>query len=634
MERVKYDSIVQEALDKVRGEIDSTKSTHLALISLTLIYIEKTKSDENVDAVTWSSATQNGYNIAETLQKAAIETEERIPSLKGALTFVDFTGISDATLFNFVSTLNKYSLPDAETLSTTFENLLYHYMDSQGKVGGEHISPQSINTLLPRLLDIKQGSIYDGTAGTALLLTESEKLNEEKSDGLSFYAQDVSEEASFIGKLNLFIHGITDFNYQTGDTLVDPAFIEENGLMKFDHVMMNFPFSMSWDKSKVENELFGRFIYGLPSNSNADMAFISHAIASLKATGRAALIVTHGVLFRAGSERKIREEIIQSDLIEGVIGLPSNLFVSMGIPVAILLINKSKPTDRKGKIFFINAAEDYQRGRGHNQLREQDIEKIVDTFKEGNEIPSYSRFVDIEEIDAGSLSIPKYFDVDDVDSPIGTVTVNRKKFEEHHSESSPLGDITKIYRGINTPAKSQQKEAATTYKVIQLTDVQEGIIQTETLQSMPIKDRNKAKQYLVKEGDIIISSRGTAIKIAIVPSLDEEIILSHNFIGLRPHKHIYASYLKAYLQSPIGQYYLTSLQKGSAVKVLSLKEIADVMVPDLAYERQKQIGDAFEEADRDYKNALREAEEQKILRYKNLYSEMEIDVALEVPGQK
>ena len=484
------------------------------------------------------------------------------------------------------------------------------------------------------MLNIQQGSVYDGTAGTALLLTESARLQEEKVNELSFYAQDVNQEASFIGKLNLFIHGITDFDYQLGDTLVNPAFKEENGLKKFDYVMMNFPFSMSWDRSKVENELYGRFIYGLPSNSNADMAFISHAIASLKSTGKAALIVTHGVLFRAGSEGKIREEIIQSDLIEGVIGLPSNLFSSIGIPVAILLINKAKPKDRKGKIFFVNAEEEFQRGRGHNQLRDQDINKIVDTFKHGKEVPSYSKFVDIEDIDSGSLFIPKYFDVDDVDSPIGTVTVNSKKFEEYHPDNSPLGDITKIYRGINTPSKSQQKDAGTPYKVIQLTDVQDGVIQTDTLQTMPIKERNKAQQYMVKEGDIIISARGTAIKIAVVPSLNEEIILSHNFIGLRPHKQTYAPFLKAYLQSPIGQYYLTSLQKGSGVKVLSLKEIADVLVPDLAYDKQKEIGDTFEKADRDYQTALQEAEDRKIQAYKNLYSEMEIDVAFDLPVQK
>ena len=121
MEKVKYESIVWEAQDKLRGEVDVTKSMHLSLISLTLMYIEKTKSLENSNAITWSSATSNGYNIRETLQKLAMVTEAAIPSLKGALTFVDFNDISDATLFNFVSTLNKYSLPDAETLSTTFE---------------------------------------------------------------------------------------------------------------------------------------------------------------------------------------------------------------------------------------------------------------------------------------------------------------------------------------------------------------------------------------------------------------------------------------------------------------------------------------------------------------------------------
>jgi len=393
--------------------------------------------------------------------------------------------------------------------------------------------------------------------------------------------------------------------------------------------MMNFPFSASWDREAVEDELMGRFMYGLPSKSNADMAFISHAIASLNNEGKAALIVPHGVLFRGGTEGKIREELIQSDLIEGVIGLPSNLFFNTAIPVAILLINKDKPKDRKEKIFFIDASEEFQKGRGNNQLRSEDIQKIVETFHNGSEIQSYSRFVKLPEIKEGSLSIRKYFDVDDVDSPVGTVTVNSKSFMNHNVPKQDLGDAAEIYRGINMPSKSQQQEPGNEYKVIQLTDVQNGVIQFDTLQTMTIKDNKKAQQYMVRKGDVIVSARGTTVKIAVVPETEEAVILSHNFIGLRPNPNYHEQFLKAYLESPLGQYYLSSSQKGSAVKVISLKEIVEVPVPALPYDKQQRIGSSFEKANKDYQQAIKEAEQQQKESYLDLYKDMEITVSFD-----
>src|SRR5699024_10413630 len=165
--------------------------------------------------------------------------------------------------------------------------------------------------------------------------------------------------------------------------------------------------------------------------------------------------------------------------------------------------------------------------------------------------------------------------------------------------------------------------------MIQLTYVQEGEIQFDTLQTMTIKDSKKAQNYMVKRGDILISARGTTIKIVVVPDIDEEIILSHNFIGLRPTSDYHAQFLRAYLESPLGQYYLSTSQKGSAVKVISLKEIVGIPVPELSYDEQQRIGNQYVQANDDYKKAIQEAERMKRDSYLNLYKEMEISVAFE-----
>lgn len=629
MKNQDFDKTMYESLDILRGAISVEDYTQIILSSLTLMYVEAKGQFDLSKEHLWSHVTEHGHSIGERLQEAAKKTEETIPFLKKALTSANFDSIDDSVLFRFSTVLNKYKFPAVNEFGKIVEDLLYRFMERLGRNGGETISPNPINLLLPRLLDVKQGTVYDGTAGTTLLLTETHKYAKDKNNELSFYAQDINENAWNIGRINMFVHGITDVHYELGDTLLKPAYKENHSLMKFDYVMMNFPFSMSWKREAVVNELTGRFMYGLPGKSNADMAFISHAIASLNDKGKAALVVSHGVLFRGGVEGKIRKALIQSDLIEAVISLPPNLFSYTSIPVAVLIINKNKREDRKGKIFFIDASEDFQKQRGSNQLRTEDIQKIVETFHNGQEVQAYSQFVKISEIEGDSLSIRKYFEVDDIESLIGTVTVNSKAFMDYGVAKKDLGDAAEVYRGINMPSKQTVKESGKDYKVIQLTDVQNGEIQFETLQTMTIKDSKKAQQYMVKKGDVLISSRGTTIKIVVVPDIEEEIILSHNFIGLRPTSHYDGQFLKAYMESPLGQYYLSASQKGSAVKVISMKEIVGIPVPELSYDEQQRIGNQYVQANDDYKKAIQEAERMKRDSYLNLYKEMEISVAFE-----
>ncbi|MFC3040396.1 N-6 DNA methylase [Virgibacillus xinjiangensis] len=630
MKEMNFQKAVWQGMDILQNEeLTFEESVHMTMGSLTLIVIEKLHREEVSEHESWSQVTRSGYNIKPRFIKAMEIAQHTFPVLQGTFNLEIIGKLDEGVLFQFVSVLNKYQHPEAEGIARITENFLYHFLEEQRSKAGQLIAPRSINELLSKLLGVQKGSVYDGTAGMGLLLLEAYKQAKQAGENVTVYAQDVNEDMAAIGKMNLFIHQVQSFEYEVGDTLTEPKFTDEYGLKTFDYVTMNFPFGLTWKPELVKNELYGRFVYGLPPKKSGDMAFILHAIASLKEQGKAAFIVPHGVLFRGGAEGKIREELIRNDLIEGVISLPSNLFSFTAIPLALLIVNKAKTEERKENIFFIDASAEFKKERGRNYLRDQDTKKIIETFISGKETPGYSKFVSNSDIQEGSLNIHRYFDVDDVDSPIGKVTVNRKSFLNSELPKKALHDVAEIYRGMNMPSKAKQEEEGTKYKVIQLTDVQDGDILWDQLQNVPLNDRRKAEQYFVQKGDILVSARGAAIKIAVVSEVKEDAILSHNFIGLRPMGNTHSQFLKAYLESPVGQYYLNSSQKGTAVKVISIKEIADVLVPALPYEKQKQIGESFEHTDKAYKLALQEAEEKRVQDYHQLYRDMEISVAFE-----
>lgn len=278
--------------------------------------------------------------------------------------------LDDKTVERLVSLINKIQITPK-----LFQDTLYFLASQEGKAGGESITPNSITTLLPPLLNIKSGSVYDGTAGIGLLLTEAAKYANKHGQSVQLFGQEINPSTYALGKMNLIIQGF-DFKYVLGDTLLEPAFVEGQ-LKKFDYVLMNFPFMLkNWGSENAEYDLYNRYKYGIPSNSNADMAFIQHALASLKEDGKAALVVTHGTLFRGGADKKIRQALIDEDLIEAVIGLPQNLFATTNIPVVILILNKNKSSERKGKIQFINAQDHVEKSRGQNILRLEDQEKL------------------------------------------------------------------------------------------------------------------------------------------------------------------------------------------------------------------------------------------------------------------
>ena len=394
---------------------------------------ERLASDENEyhetffvpERARWSNLKDLKHDIGSELNKATEAIEEYNSPLEGVLGSVDFNikdKLSDKILQDLLSHFSKYRLRNEDfefpdLLGNAYEYLIKQFADSAGKKGGEFYTPSEVVWLLVSLLKPTAGmKIYDPTIGSGGMLIQTRNYlieHGENPQNLSLYGQERNLNTWAICKMNMFLHGVFNADISKGDTLGDPQHTQGGELMVFDRVIANPPFSLKkWGKDAADNDPYGRYPYGTPPKDAGDLAFIQHMIASLNAEGKMGVVVPHGVLFRGSSEKKIRKGILEDDLLEAVIGLPSALFYGTGIPAAFLIINKNKPTERKSKVLFINAELEYQEGKNQNKLREQDIRHILSMYDAFVDEKRYSRVVDMDKIRQNdyNLNIRRYAD--------------------------------------------------------------------------------------------------------------------------------------------------------------------------------------------------------------------------------
>lgn len=373
----------------------------------------------------WNHLKDLKHDIGAELNKATEAIEEYNSLLEGVLVTIDFNiknKLSDKKLRDLLSHFSQYRLRNSDferpdLLGTAYEYLIKMFADSAGKKGGEFYTPSEVVQLLVALLKPHAGQrIYDPTAGSGGMLVQTRNYlasHGENPANLSLFGQEMNLNTWAICKMNMFLHGVVSADIRKGDTLREPQHTQDGALMSFDRVIANPPFSLKkWGKEEADNDAFGRFPYGTPPKDAGDLAFVQHMIASLNAEGMMGVVMPHGVLFRGSSEKAIRQGILQDDLLEAIVGLPSGLFYGTGIPACLLIINKNKPADRKGKVLFINGELEFEEGKNQNKLRDQDIIKIVHTFDSFNEIKRYSRVVALDEIAENdyNLNIRRYAD--------------------------------------------------------------------------------------------------------------------------------------------------------------------------------------------------------------------------------
>ncbi|MED5547399.1 MAG: class I SAM-dependent DNA methyltransferase [Pseudomonadota bacterium] len=326
-----------------------------------------------------------------------------------------------------------------DILGDAYEYLMRHFASESGKSKGQFYTPSEVSRIMAKAVGInaaatRQHTIYDPTCGSGSLLL---KAHDAAPDGLSIYGQEKDVATFALARMNMVIHNCADAELWRENTLTKPYHKGPNGLLKqFDFIVANPPFSdKAWSTGlNPDEDEFGRFIYGTPPAKNGDYAYLLHVLASMKSTGKAVIVLPHGVLFRGNAEADIRQELLKRGYIKAIIGLPANLFYGTGIPACLVVLDKEHAAARKG-IFMIDASKGFVKDGNKNRLRDQDVHKIIDVLQRSVEIEGFSRMVPSAEIgeNDGNLNIPRYID--------GSEAEDLQDIEAHLKGGIPARDV-------------------------------------------------------------------------------------------------------------------------------------------------------------------------------------------------
>jgi len=377
----------------------------------------------------WKTILSLTENIGEGINIALKSLEDYNEDLKGVLVGIDFLKkvwnkplFTDSKLKDFIKSFDKYRLRNSDfefsdMLGSAYEYLIKQFADSAGKKWGEFYTPSSVVNLLVKISEpLNNCSVYDPTCGSGWFLIQTKNYIDEtenwNSSSIDINGQELNSSTWRLAQMNMILHWVKKFKIWNEDTLSKPMNYENGEIKKFDRILANPPFSATYSEANLNSK--ERFQFMMPS-SKADFMFVQHMVASLSDKGKITCVLPLWVLFRSWKEWEYRKYLIENNLLEWVIGLPSSLFYGTWIPACVLIINKDKKEERKNKVFIINADKEYYEAKNQNILREKDINKIKTVWENWEEIDQYSRIVDIEELrkEDFNLNIRKYVDNSD-----------------------------------------------------------------------------------------------------------------------------------------------------------------------------------------------------------------------------
>jgi len=491
--------VLWSACDSFRGKIDSSRYKDYILSMLFVKYLndvskekqeqyrkqyngdeERIKRAMSRERFTLDSEStfdylyekRNDTEIGQKINVALSHIEEhnsgKLRNVFRAIDFnsqVDFGDVKEknATLRNLLEDfysldLRPSQLDTTDIIGDAYEYMIANFASDAGKKGGEFFTPSQVSELIARLVSPQENErIYDPTCGSGGLLLKAYK--KVASGKVAIYGQELNAQTWALCTMNMFLHGVDDARIWQGDTLSNPQSIENDHLMTFQCVVANPPFSLDkWDSGFLSNaeldakgkkpekmtaslDPWKRFDWGVPPSSKGDYAFVLHMLHSLDAqSGRMAVVLPHGVLFRGASEGKIRRQIVEFNLLDAVIGLPANLFYGTGIPACILIFKKNRT---RRDVLFIDASGDgnFEKGKNQNILRDSDIQKIVAAYQARKDADKYCHVADFDEIKGNdfNLNIPRYVDtfeeeelvdIDEIKRNIAQIDVELKAAQE------------------------------------------------------------------------------------------------------------------------------------------------------------------------------------------------------------
>jgi type I restriction enzyme M protein len=382
----------------------------------------------------WSDLQSRSTNVGQAIQRSMREIEKANPNtLYGIFGDVQWSNkdrLPDRLLVDLVDHFSGMNLSNAgvpnDVLGDAYEYLIKKFADLTNKKAGEFYTPRSVVRLMVNMLDPRSGeTVYDPACGTGGMLLET--LHHVRAAGGDdrlmlgkLYGQEKNLTTAAIARMNLFLHGAEDFSVIRGDTLREPAFFSGDRLATFDCVIANPPFSLeAWGEDQWASDPYGRNIAGTPPRKYGDWAWVQHMITSMAPkTGRLAVVLPHGAIFRMAAEGKIRSKVLDMDLIEAVIGLGPNLFYGTGLAACIVVARRSKPTDHKGKILLIDGSELFRRGRNQNTLEPDHVDELLALYNGFADVEGKAGVVTVDEVrvQAGNLNLAGYITKPDTEA--------------------------------------------------------------------------------------------------------------------------------------------------------------------------------------------------------------------------
>jgi type I restriction enzyme M protein len=371
----------------------------------------------------WKDVRETTTNVGQAIEHAFRGIEQANQALLygifGDAQWSNKNKLSDRLLVDLIEHFSQYTLSNSrvepDILGNAYEYLIKHFADLTNKKAGEFYTPRSVVHLLGLILDPHEGeSVYDpacGTGGMLLECVDHLRDNHEDYRTLKLYGQEKNLTSSSIARMNMFLHGIEDFQIVRGDTLRNPAFFSADGLKTFDCVIANPPFSLKdWGADGWANDPYGRNIAGVPPKGNGDMAWVQHMIKSMNSNGRMTVVLPHGALFRKGAEGKIRKALLEQDLLEAVIGLGPNIFYGTQLAACVLVFKKNKAADKKGKVLFVDGSDQVRVGRAQNCLEKEHVEQIFSWYQNFADVENYVKLASFQELEENdfNLNIPLY----------------------------------------------------------------------------------------------------------------------------------------------------------------------------------------------------------------------------------
>jgi len=430
-----YDEETQLALEKSDGDEEFAKfpENHSFIIP---------------DGCHWNDVRETSVNVGDAIVRAMYGIERENPdTLSGVFssfddaTWTDKTKLSDERLKNLVEHMSKIKVGNsnypADVMGDSYEFLIKKFADLSKKNAGEFYTPRSIVKLLIMLLAPRTGeTVYDPACGTGGMLIEAIRyMHGDKLTYGKIYGQEKNLATSAIARMNLFLHGAKDFKVTQGDTLLSPNYLEGGALKTFDCVVANPPFSIKkWGAAQFSSDPYGRNIWGCPTDSNGDYAWLQHMVKSMAPkNGRCAVVLPQGVLFRGGKEGDIRKKLVESDKLEAIITLVGGVFYSTGVSACILFLSNSKEESHRNRICMIDASEIYTPQRAQNIMTESDIQKVFDYYKAYEDVIDRVKVVSLDDIRSKqySLAINNYIEKKQEET-VPPEEVRRQYFEAYN----------------------------------------------------------------------------------------------------------------------------------------------------------------------------------------------------------